>query len=276
MNFRNLSTPVLLATTKIAVIEERKSLLKVLHLFREIERRRAYHPHSSLYVLAIKEYGYSHHEANARITAMRLIRDVPEMENKIESGALCLTNAIQAQSYFRRAKVAKPERLKLAVSFCNKTTREVEKAIARLEPEKDKRADFRYSSDKRIRMSITISEEDYQAAQSLMHELRVKSVEEVFSILLKERKRNDALALRSPDVKSRHIPAVTKKIVMKTNEKKCAYKNPATGEECTETHKLEFDHIHPFSKGGAHVTENLRLLCPHHNKVVWRTEQKKM
>ena len=49
---------------------------------------------------------------------------------------------------------------------------------------------------------------------------------------------------------------------------RCAFKDAATGAQCTETDikKLEVDHIIPWSKGGRTTIANGQLLCEHHNR----------
>jgi hypothetical protein len=48
--------------------------------------------HPSLFAYAIGELGYSEAAASRRIEAMRAIREVAELEIKIESGELSLVN----------------------------------------------------------------------------------------------------------------------------------------------------------------------------------------
>lgn len=104
MNLKSLSQNDLFTQTQTAIREERLSTLRVLHLFREIERRRQYGRHSSLYELATKEFGYSAAAAHRRIQAMRLLKSLPDYESKLENGELSLTAAASAQSYFQRAR----------------------------------------------------------------------------------------------------------------------------------------------------------------------------
>ena len=40
-----------------------------------------------------------------------------------------------------------------------------------------------------------------------------------------------------------------------------------TGEICGNNEFLEFDHIHPISKGGLSTYRNLQLLCQYHNRI---------
>ncbi len=297
MNLKILSEKELLLKTKTAVHEERLSTIKVLHHFREIERRRTFMGYPSLFELAVKYFGYSASAAQRRIASMRLLKTLPQFETQIESGALSLTAASSAQSYFRRSSNSREEKISLIQSCLNKSAREVEKEIKKREPERDKRSDIRYTSENRLRMSINISEATYEKLEKLKYKLRCSSIEDVIDRLadkaldeqsskpvalsskdtsLRKMKPdcNDAHLLPAPAVQTRHIPSVTKKIVLKRTEQKCSYRHPQTGQPCDEIEKLEFDHIHPYSKGGAHLPENLRLLCSHHNKLVWQTEQK--
>lgn len=58
--------------------------------------------------------------------------------------------------------------------------------------------------------------------------------------------------------KSRYIPKTIKKIVWQRDGEKCV--------ECGSEENLEFDHIIPFSKGGANTVKNLQILCSSCNK----------
>lgn len=280
MNFKSLSQTDLFTQTQTAIKEERLSTLRVLHLFREIERRRDFGNHSSLYELATKEFAYSAAAAHRRIQAMRLLRSMPDYESKIENGELSLTAAASAQSYFQRAKTKKPEKTEVLNACLNKSSRDVEKTIAGLEPQADKRTDLRYSTRERIRMSLNISEETYVKLEKLKFAYRCQTIEQLIDLMADQmpldqppqEKKKDSLP--APEVRTRHIPSVTKRIVLKNCEPKCSYKDPATGQECGQTKNLEYDHIHPYSAGGPHLVENLRLLCAPHNKYVWNKEQK--
>lgn len=57
----------------------------------------------------------------------------------------------------------------------------------------------------------------------------------------------------SSDAASRHIPQDVRMAVWQRDQGKCV--------QCTATSYLEFDHIIPFSKGGANTVKNVQLLC---------------
>jgi hypothetical protein len=54
----------------------------------------------SLFEYAVKELKYSSSSAQRRIMSMRLLKEVPSLEKKIEEGALNLSTLAQAQSFF--------------------------------------------------------------------------------------------------------------------------------------------------------------------------------
>ncbi len=142
MNLRKVSDKELLTNTKQLVVKEREHLTLVLHHLREVERRKLYSDlrYSSLFDYAVRELKYSEGQAGRRIQAMRLIAELPEIEEKIKSGALNLTHVSMAQSYFRAAdkasphKLAKETKIDLLKSFENITSRDAERILLRVHP----------------------------------------------------------------------------------------------------------------------------------------------
>lgn len=106
MNLRTVPKEILLKRTEELAAKERHVTLEVLHHLREIERRMLYAElgHSSLKVYCVKVLRYSETAAGRRISSMRLLKDLPEIETKIASGELTLSNAAQAQVHFRKMK----------------------------------------------------------------------------------------------------------------------------------------------------------------------------
>ena len=129
------------------VEREREILTKILHYLKEIENRRLYlaRGYSSLFAFLTEELGYSESAAQRRIQAMRLIKEIPEVEEKIETGRLSLTVASQVQSFFRqenkkRKKENAPrlnpkEKLDLVKKLEGTSSRTCEKKLAAIAPE---------------------------------------------------------------------------------------------------------------------------------------------
>ena len=93
----------LLENTADLVQRERHVLTLVLHHLREVERRRLFSDlgYPSLFEYCVRVLKYSEGQAGRRVQAMRLLKELPEIEPMIRSGSLSLTNLSQAQSYFR-------------------------------------------------------------------------------------------------------------------------------------------------------------------------------
>jgi hypothetical protein len=106
LNLKHLNDNELLSQTKMLTQKERHLLTQVLHHLREVDKRKLFSElgYQSLFEYAVKELRYSEGQAGRRIQAMRLLKELPELESKIAEGKLSLSNISQAQSYFREAQ----------------------------------------------------------------------------------------------------------------------------------------------------------------------------
>ena len=66
---------------------------------------------------------------------------------------------------------------------------------------------------------------------------------------------------------SRHIPAAVRRAVHERDGGRCRFVDDQ-GARCSERHRLEFHHRHPFAMGGDHSPGNVSLLCPAHNRYL--------
>ena len=76
-----------------------------------------------------------------------------------------------------------------------------------------------------------------------------------------------ALSDTDTSATSRHIPAAVRRAVRERDGNRCRYVDER-GRRCSERDRLEFHHRHPFGMGGDHSPDNLRLLCPSHNRYL--------
>jgi ATP phosphoribosyltransferase regulatory subunit HisZ len=90
MNLKIISNQTLLEATQKLVLEERKLNLDILHHLKEIELRKLHLElgFSSLFEYTVQSLGYSEDAAYRRISAMRLMKSLPQIEEKIASGSL--------------------------------------------------------------------------------------------------------------------------------------------------------------------------------------------
>ena len=99
-----LSDADLLAKTKSLVKEEKRITQEVLDHLEEVEYRKLYLSigYSSLYSYCIGELGYSGSSADRRISAMRVIRNIPEAKEKLENGSVNLSTLTQLHGFLKR------------------------------------------------------------------------------------------------------------------------------------------------------------------------------
>jgi 5-methylcytosine-specific restriction endonuclease McrA len=72
------------------------------------------------------------------------------------------------------------------------------------------------------------------------------------------------IKISEPQIITRHIPRAVRREVLLRDNYRCSYIAP-DGTKCGAKHHLHLDHIRPFSFGGRHESENLRVLCRAHN-----------
>jgi hypothetical protein len=100
-----LSDSDLLLRAREISLEERKAGIALLHHLAEIERRRLHAAiFGSLHEYVVRELGYSDGAAHRRISAMRLMKFAPEVEEKLERGTLTLSTASQIQNFLKTEK----------------------------------------------------------------------------------------------------------------------------------------------------------------------------
>lgn len=72
-----------------------------------------------------------------------------------------------------------------------------------------------------------------------------------------------------PRTVTRHIPVEVRDEVTIRDGGQCTFV-ASDGQRCTERIGLQFDHIRPFSIGGDHLAENLRICCGAHNRFAYQ------
>ena len=137
MNLKNLKDKELHLAIKNLVEKERELLTQILRHLYEIERRRLFCDYqcSSLWEYCVKQLGYSEGQAMRRIAAMRLIKEMPQVEEKISAGELSLSNAASVYRFFKNENKVNPEaiskemKINILEQLENKSARECEKTL---------------------------------------------------------------------------------------------------------------------------------------------------
>lgn len=132
---------------KALITKEREVLTQILHYLKEIESRRLYlaRGFSSLFAFMTEELGYSEAAAQRRIAAMRLVKEIPEVEPKIKRGEISLSVASQVQTFLRKEKISRKEqkqapikpkeKLELIQSLAGTSARDCEKKLIKMNPQ---------------------------------------------------------------------------------------------------------------------------------------------
>lgn len=96
-------------------------------------------------------------------------------------------------------------------------------------------------------------------------------VEELLAFYLKEKNKTQTRSYKIIKEKSspqnRYLSLSLKNSLHKRAQGKCQFKGPQ-GKRCLSTWNLQFDHQDPYSLGGGHTQQNLRLLCGNHHRYL--------
>ncbi len=292
---------------RIPSAKERVLSLEVLQHLREIERRSLYaeRGYPSLFEYAVQELKYSQGAAHRRIASMRLLKEIPEMQEKLEHGEVSLSTLSRAQTFFRQEKdhvKSREEKIEILKVLENKSAREVERELVcrSSEPEKFMRESLRPISQTHTELKVLLNAEMLQELEELKsllsHAKPNATLRELLNFALKDtltrlrprppRAKANVNAseiaflttektlvqasenhVAHPTKPSRYIPQELKRLVWQRDKGKCTYIDPLTRKQCDSKHRLEYDHIYPVSLGGESIEQNLRLRCRTHNQV---------
>jgi hypothetical protein len=286
MNLKSVSDSELRLNTKNLVKKEVLIGIEVLQHLREIDHRKSFAKwgHSNLYIYCMEELKYAKGSAHRRIAAMKLLREVPELEPKIESGELNVSTMSQAHTFFNQEKrqlgrtYSTEEKKDILNEIEGKSSDQTEKLLKTKSPE------LKRPEKKRV-INATETEIRFTADQRLMEKLeRLKNLmghkqsaqtyaglfEELADLALKKLVPMEKPAEVSPEKSSttgtRYIPAKLKRAIWQRDKGKCSYVEPESGKRCASKHALQYEHVIPFGKNGQSTFENLKLLCPNHNR----------
>lgn len=277
------SREIVLSDLRSAIGIERECTLRVLRLLREVERDRHFLEmgYPSLFEFATRELGYSAPAAQRRISAMRLLKAVPEAEGAIAEGSLILDVAAKTQAFFRQEKGIPIElKREIVQSMVGLTTRECERKLIALSPESALPKDvMRPIAEGKTLVQFVADDELIGKLEKLkgllahrnydgkLNEL-IDALAEIALKKLDPETRPRVRSLPAPEVQSRYIPVHVRRTVRKRDGGRCTFVDPQSGRRCGSRHGIQYDHIQPYSMGGPSTVENLRLLCGNHNRHV--------
>ena len=299
LSIRKLDDDTLIQNTRELVTEERKLTTLILHHLRELDRRRLYSKlgYSSLFAYCVQGLGYAESSAQRRIEAMRMIRELPEIEKKIQDGSLSLSVVAKAQTFFKQeAKSAHP--------FSTDEKKEILQTLEGLSFRQAERELLTHSTqpavsiqEKARALPNQLTEVRFIADEALMSDLEklkgllahrspnlgwgelVRSLAEIGLEKLdpirkaeraeKRKAAKQEAALPTSAVKTltaqpdpEPSPNKPRSRVIHAEDKHAVWKrDQGKCVRCGSKYLLELDHRIPFAEGGANSAENLRLTC---------------
>lgn len=275
MNLKHLSDNTLRKDSLHAAAKEKAATAILLHHIKEVDRRKLYSDwkYSSLFDWCVKELGLCEGSAQLRITAARTLKDIPEIEKKIEQGSLTLSSISQVNQFCRQNDIEDiKEKKNLLKQVENLSKNETEKKLFEISgKEKPAKETKKRLSKNKSKVSLVLSDETLEALDEVKALLgkEVNSDEliqlmvEALKEKIEKKKFKQVSEPRAARVaRGRAIPAAVKREVY-ARDKKCV--------NCGSKHRLNFDHRHPYSFGGTNSSENIRLLCFNCNQRAWFT-----
>jgi hypothetical protein len=212
---------------------------------------------------------------------MRLLKELPEIEEKIDSGKLSLSVISQAQQFFRQERKADhplgiEEKRNLLKVLEGRSSREAERELIsrasqpmQMRPESVRTLDETHSEVKFVANAGLL--QDLEKIRGLLgHRHGDLSMAELVALLAKialekldparEPKRLvSASEVNRDSVDPHRIPAALRRTTWKRDRGRCT--------QCNGIFRLQIDHIKPVALGGPTSIENLRLLCFHCNQL---------
>lgn len=277
MDLKKLSNDELWNRTSELAAQERRITLEVIRHLREIEARGLHlnRGFPSLYEYAVRELKFSEGAAYRRVQAMRLIKDIPGAEKKIESGELTLTTISKVQNSWRKDPSLNKE--ELLQKLVGKSSREVDRELAPTQVVN--REHTRWLTSEAVELTLILEKNSFKTLEDLKAIKSHAPEKSTYSGVVKElidlgdqkwnplrRRAPPSRRSSAPSLDPRHITPSLRAEVWKRDGARCSFKDPQTGKICLSKYFLQVDHILPLALGGSSGLENLRLLCANHNQ----------
>lgn len=300
INLKSISNDELLLKTENLVQTERKIMHLVLTHILEIMDRKLYADlgFDSMYTMMTKKYGYSEPSALRRIDAAKLLKKVPEVADRLMSGALNLSQAVQLQKCLvseamKGESVSENRTHEILEKLENCNGFETKQLLAKEFDMPIKIQEIiRPQKDESVRLEITFTKEEFEElkkAKSLMsHVVHNGSWAEVITAMARKsnqtklgkssgsvqptlgsatesvESKSKTVSASYPLTKRPHISVHVKRKLYVQAEGCCQYQSP-DGKRCGSRFQVQIDHVTPVNWGGKSSAENLRLLCRTHN-----------
>lgn len=311
MNFKSISNIELTHQLTKLVRTERKITYHILQHINEFESRKLYaiEGYDGMFSYLTKFLGYGESSAYSRLQAARLLKQIPEIALKIQTGALNLTQLIHVEKCLKAEKqkgisrsTEETHQVLEKIEQCN--VFETKKILAvefiqpllqhtRVQPQKDDS----------VRLEITFTQDQFESlkkAQSLLSHICLSGdLSEVIATLalkfnqsklgkaesasesesaskaespstLSQKLLTQSFASTALKSKRKYISIKMRRSVQNEFNHSCGYIS-LSGYRCDSKFQLQIDHRKPLALGGTNDMQNLRILCRTHN--IWEAQR---
>ena len=307
MNLQSLTNDMLLDRAERLCQSERKITHMILWHINEIEYRGLFAEKgfSSMFKFLTKHLGYGEGAAWERLHASRLLRKIPLLQEKIESGSLNLTQMANVQKCLNKEARAGNE---LSVSATVQVLEQIEE-LNGFDTQKVLAVEFNLpvqqhevlkpQRDESVRLELTLTKDQMdrlcQVKDLLSHNLHDSTWADVIDCLAAKYiqksqgkvKATDIVQINSDESSVEAIPAIDKDItpcfsatekskrksikitsrreLLRKAKQCCEFVDAQSGKRCSGSYQLQIDHKIPLALGGSNHLSNLRVLCRTHN-----------
>lgn len=276
---------------------ERKITHLILSHIIEVEERRLYavQGYDSMFSYLTKCLGYGEDSAYRRLNSARILKKVPEVAEKIESGAITLTQLTQVQKCLKQEiksgnQSSARDTLRVIEEIGNKSSFETQRILAvEFNQPIAQHEIIKAQRDASTRLEITFSEEQMAVLNKVKHllshslpegnwadlfvHLAEKQVAKIEGKIKIEKVVSKECDFDSAEVnttqsflaKRKRVPikvSVRREVIARA-ESKCEYLGENS--KCNSSFQLQIDHRLPVAFGGTNEVDNLRVLCRTHN-----------
>lgn len=256
MNLSSTSDRKLLSDIKSFRKEENQALVNILIVLAEIEKRRLFSElkYESIFDYACMELKYSEPAAVRRISAMRVLRELPEIKDSIHSGQLSLSNIALAQTMFlKEMKAGRPltkdQKSEVLSRLKNKSARAAQTIVRSHSSEMKKQVGLDYKDIQNEELRKIVKD----LRGSVVHTDPQISLEDLLLKLCKGEISTPTSELKVEVNEAPQSVAAARREVWRRDKSCCV--------NCKSTYAVEIDHIVPVAVGGASTVKNMRLLC---------------
>ena len=273
------------------VARERHSLDQIYEHINEIYRREIHltQSYGSMKNYLVKKWNYSERDAYRKIDGARLLKDVPELSQQIQTGKInadCigeLSRAVKEKERATGEKVSPTQKTELVALISGKSVNESQQVLAQVLDIKVKEFDSkRVQKDNSVRLEGSICPEVYEqfkrCQEHAAHKIQqnnmphsLESMLKIFTDLYMEEHGLNETANTAITKTNKTITPKTRSLIL-LRDKCCQHKDLITGRLCGSKHFLQVDHKTAIWAGGDNSPSNLQALCANHNQHKYRQE----